>query len=438
MGPMTKRQHGPGLCDCSGQGLACTPAEATGAAVDDGLLRAVFPDRMLRRRLLRTIGAGTLLAALGDLMPLGDLHALAQERRVPEKATLKAGFLPLTCAAPLIIGHERGIYQKHGITLDLVKVPGIALIRDRMLAGELDISQQVMPVALATSAGLGGTVIPTKVLTILNQNGNALVLANRHRDNRDPRNWKGFRFAVPFEQSHQNLQLRAYLASAGLDPDKDVSVRVTPPTEYVSQLRAGSVDGFLGGEPGPQRAVFEGVGFIHLLTKEIWDGHPCCSITATSAWIQQHPNSFLAAFRAAVEAGVLCAASSGREGMAPVLAKPEYLNAPEVVVNQVLTGRYADGLGQVRSVQDRVTYNPFPDYAMAVWLTVQMQRWNMLPAGTDAKALARDVMLATDAQRLMREQGVAAPEAGFGRLTVLGNSFDSNAPEAELRAARGG
>lgn len=430
-------RHGPGLCGCAPGTLGCT-STSLDEGVDRGLLSAVFPDRVLRRRLLRSVGAGSLLAALGDLLPLSDLRALAQEGAAPEKPTIRAGFLPLTCAAPLVIGHERGIYRKHGVTLDLVKVPGVALIRDRMLSGELDISQQVMPVALSTSGGAGGAVIPTRVLTVLNQNGNALVLANRHRDNRDPRNWRGFRFAVPFEQSHQNLQLRAYVANAGLDPDGDIAIRVTPPTEYVSQLRVGSVDGFFGGEPGPQRAVFEGVGFIHLLSKDIWDGHPCCSITATSAWIRQHPNTFLAVFRAALEAGLVCAEPSGRAGMAPVLARPEYVNAPEVVINQVLTGRYADGLGQVRTTADRVTYNPFPDYGMAVWLTVQMQRWNMLSPGTDAKALAREVMLATDAGRLMREAGHAVPEPGFGRLTVLGRPFDSNDPEGELRAVRRG
>lgn len=231
----TPRRHGPGICGCGDVPLGCSPAEAASHAVDSALLR--------------TVGAGTLLAALGDLLPLGGLRALAQDRAAPEKPAIKAGFLPLTCAAPIVIGHERGIYAKHGVTLELIKVPGIALIHDRMLAGELDISQQVMPVALSTSAGVGGAVIPTRVLTVLNQNGNALVLANRHRDNRDPRNWKDFRFAVPFEHAHQNLQLRAYLANAGLDPDRDVSVRVTPPTEYVSQLRAVGADR-VGGEAG--------------------------------------------------------------------------------------------------------------------------------------------------------------------------------------------
>jgi nitrate/nitrite transport system substrate-binding protein len=45
----------------------------------------------------------------------------------------------------------------------------------------------------------------------------------------------------------------------------------------VANLRAGNIDGFLGPDPFNQRAVYEEVGFIHMLTKEIWDGHPCCA-----------------------------------------------------------------------------------------------------------------------------------------------------------------
>jgi NMT1-like family len=99
--------------------------------------------------------------------------------------------------------------------------------------------------------------VPTRILTILNQHGNSLVLAMKHKDNRDPKNWKGFKFAIPFDTSHQAMQLRYYLAQAGLNPDKDVSFRVVPPSEYVSNLRTGNVDGFLGGEPGGQRAVYD-------------------------------------------------------------------------------------------------------------------------------------------------------------------------------------
>ena len=77
--------------------------------------------------------------------------------------------------------------------------------------------------------------------------------------------------------------------------------------------------------------------------------------------------------------------------------KPQYLNAPEVVIEQVLTGRYADGLGAIKEDPGRVDYQPFPHYAAAVWLMVQLRRWNMLKEDIDYKKLAEQVMLTADA-----------------------------------------
>ena len=407
---------------------------ALSSGIDSALLVGLFPEPTLRRSLLKSVGAAALLGALGALLPIDTLKAIAQERRPLEKTKLNVGFLPITCAAPLIYGELLGSYAKEGLDVSLQKIAGIALIRDKMINGELDVSQQVMPVALTMTAGLGGNRQSIKVLTILNQNGNSLVLANKHKDNRDPKNWKGFTFAIPFDQSHQALQLRNYLAAHGLDPDKDVTYRVVPPTEYVSSLRVGSIDGFFGGEPGGQRAVFEGAGFIHLISKDIWDGHPCCSVTAPASWIEQNPNTFIAFYRAIIAASLHVSDPKNRSGMAKVLAQPQYLNAPEVVLEQVISGRYADGLGNIKEDPRRVDYQPFPRYSAAVWLMTQLRRWNMLKEDVDYKKLAEQVMLATDASRIMRESGATPPTIGFDKEVIFGQEFDSGKPEEYLRS----
>jgi nitrate/nitrite transport system substrate-binding protein len=84
------------------------------------------------------------------------------------------------------------------------------------------------------------------VPAIQNINGQAITLANKHKDKRDPKNWKGFKFAVPFDYSMHNYLLRYYLAEHGIDPDTDVQIRSSPPPEMVANLRAGNIDGFLG------------------------------------------------------------------------------------------------------------------------------------------------------------------------------------------------
>ena len=61
-----------------------------------------------------------------------------------------------------------------------------------------------------------------------NINGQAIVLSNEHLDKRDPKQWKGFTFGVPFEYSMHNFLLRYYVAEFGLDPDVRYSNPCSP------------------------------------------------------------------------------------------------------------------------------------------------------------------------------------------------------------------
>ena len=91
---------------------------------------------------------------------------------------------------------------------------------------------------------------------IENINGQAITLAIKHKDKRDPKSWKGLKFAVPFDYSMHNYLLRYYVAEHGIDPDQDIQIRAVPPPEMVANLRADNIDGFLGPDPMNQRAVY--------------------------------------------------------------------------------------------------------------------------------------------------------------------------------------
>src|SRR5208282_694904 len=106
--------------------------------------------------------------ALATILPIATLRAIAQARKPLEKTKINVGFLPITCAAPLIYGENLDLYAKQGLEVSLQKIAGIGIIRDKMINGELDVSQQVMPVALSMTAGVGGTTQSIKVLTICN------------------------------------------------------------------------------------------------------------------------------------------------------------------------------------------------------------------------------------------------------------------------------
>ena len=428
------------LCACGRHAapLACDaapPDDGTGAygeAAEQAVYRAVFPDDATRRGLLSRFGAAAVGGALASVFPLGAAReAMAQAVGVPEKKDLRIGFIPITCATPIIMAHPLGFYQRHGLNVEVVRTAGWAVIRDRAIAREYDAAHMLSPMPLAMSLGVGvAQPIPWAVAAIENTNGQAITLANKHKDRRNPKDWKGFRFAVPFDFSMHNYLLRHYLAENGIDPDRDVQVRSVPPPEMVANLRADNIDGFLGPDPFNQRAVFDGIGFLHLLTKELWDGHPCCAFAVPRAMISEAPNTFAALMRSIVEATAYSAKAENRVEVAKAISGQNYLNQPETVVTQVLTGTYADGLGAVKRDPGRIGFDPFPWHSMAIWIMTQMRRWGQVNRDLDYAAVAAQVFLALDAGKAMAAQGLPVPASPLRTETIMGRSFDPAAPAA--------
>ena len=271
-----------------------------------------------------------------------------------------------------------------------------------------------------------------RVATIQNTNGQAITLHVKHKNRRDPKQWKGFKFAVPFDYSMHNFLLRYYVAEAGLDPDKDIQIRVVPPPEMVANLRAGNLDGYLGPDPFNQRAVYDEVGFLHLLTRDLWAGHPCCAFGTSEAFIKENPNTFAALFRAVLSAAAMARESRNRELIAKAISPQAYLNQPETVVAQVLTGKFADGLGNVRNVPDRADFDPIPWQSMAVWILTQMKRWGYVKGDVNYRQIAEQVFLLTDARKHMKALDQVAPEGQYPKFSVMGKEFDPAKPDAYL------
>jgi nitrate/nitrite transport system substrate-binding protein len=400
------------------------------SVVAEGVLRAIVPQDAARRAFLCTLGTSTALAAIAQFFPLATATELfAQGDGALEKKSLKVGFIPITCATPIIMAHPMGFYARHGLDVEVVKTAGWAVIRDKTLNKEYDAAHMLAPMPVAISLGLGSQPIPFTVPAIENINGQGITLAMKHRDRRDPRQWKGFKFAIPFDYSIHNYLLRYYLAEHGIDPEADVQLRVVPPPEMVANLRADNIDGFLAPDNICQRAIYDGVGFLHILSKEIWDGHPCCAIAVSREFIAQAPNSYAALVRAIVDATAFASKAENRKQIASAIAPANYLNQPEIVLEQVLTGTFADGLGNVKSDPKRVDFDPFPWQSFAVWIMTQMKRWGQIKGDIDYKAIAEQVFLATDTAELMRTMGLSPPASAYKSFTVMGKTFDPAKPD---------
>jgi nitrate/nitrite transport system substrate-binding protein len=402
--------------------------------VEAAVVRAVFPQDRGRRAFLRAVGASTALAAISQVFPLGTAIEAFAQSAAPEKKDLKVGFIPITCATPIIMAHPMGFYSKHGLNVEVVKTAGWAVIRDKTLNKEYDAAHMLSPMPLAITLGAGSNPIPFTMPAVENINGQAITLAVRHRDRRDPRTWKGMKFAVPFDYSMHNYLLRYYVAEHGIDPDTDIQIRAVPPPEMVANLRADNIDGFLGPDPFNQRAVYDGVGFIHLLSKELWDGHPCCALAASREFVTTMPNTYAAVLKAIIDATAFAAKPDNRKEIAAAIAPANYLNQPVTVLEQVLTGSYADGLGSVKTDPKRIDFDPFPWHSFAVWILTQMKRWGQIKGEVDYATVAQQVYLATDAARLMQEVGLTPPTTTTKSFAVMGKAFDPAKPEDYVKS----
>src|SRR6202023_963864 len=397
--------------------------------VASAVMRAVFPGESARRAFLKAVGASTALAALSQLFPLKAATEAFADTGTIEKKDLKVGFIPITCATPIIMAHPMGFYSKYGLNVEVIKTAGWAVIRDKTLNKEYDAAHMLSPMPLAITLGAGSNPIPYTMPAVENINGQAITLSIKHKDKNDPKLWKGFKFAVPFDYSMHNYLLRYYVAEHGIDHDQDIQIRAVPPPEMVANLRADNIDGFLGPDPFNQRAVYDGVGFIHLLSKELWEGHPCCAFAASREFVTTMPNTYAALLKAIIDATAFASKPENRKQIAEAIAPANYLNQPVTVVEQVLTGTFADGLGNVKTDAKRIDFDPFPWESFAVWILTQMKRWGKTKGGVDYKNVGGQVFLATDTAKLMKEAGLTPPASTSKTFAVMGKPFDPDKPE---------
>ena len=314
-----------------------------------------------------------------------------------EKRELDVAYIPIICSAPLLYAASHGYFAKHGLKVELTPASGWSGVKDLMAYGQVDAAHMLSPMPLACSLGIDGRRADIRLAAVQNVNGQALALSKRHEGIRDVRDMKGMTFGVPYHFSMHYYLLCTFLAEHGVNPLKDVTIKEVAPPRMPYYLEKGWVDGVFAPEPFNQIPVHRGTGFIHTLSKEIWNGHPCCSFAMGQDFIDRHPNTYRAMLQSVLEAELALhrASPDERRAVAAELAAPGFLNIPDDVepIQDALSGEYPDGLGNDRVDHDRIDFvpHPWPDYA--TWMLTQMQRWNQLRRQVDYREIAEGVLV---------------------------------------------
>ena len=202
--------------------MQCEPIETASedkryeGVVASAVMRAMFPKDAARRAFLKSVGASTALAAISQFFPLGTATEVFGQGAPLEKKDLKVGFIPITCATPIIMAHPMGFYTKHGLNVEVIKTAGWAVIRDKTLNKEYDAAHMLSPMPLAISLGVGSNAIPYTAPAIENINGQAITLADQAQGQAQSEGLEGLqvRGAVRLFDA----QLSAALLSRGARP----------------------------------------------------------------------------------------------------------------------------------------------------------------------------------------------------------------------------
>ncbi|MGR4862770.1 CmpA/NrtA family ABC transporter substrate-binding protein [Caulobacter sp. LARHSG274] len=318
-------------------------------------------------------------------------------------ADLKLGFIPLTDCAPLVVAKAQGFFAEEGLEVALSREVSWATIRDKVTVGALDGAHMLAPMALAAGLNDGAATGPMLAPLALNLNGGgitvstALALALRDIDPEgmaaspvsarplarliEFRRTQGaalLTFAVVYPHSMHNYALRYWLAEAGIDPDRDVRLVVTPPPRMVEHLGSGDIDGFCVGAPWNAAAVSEGLGELLIKASEFWAGGPDKVFGLTAAWAARHPDELRAALRALIRAAAWADEPGNHAELVALLARPDYVGAePELLARalkrEIVFHQAAAGL---------------PRREHALWFLSQMVRWGQVDGDLDLGAVA--------------------------------------------------
>jgi nitrate/nitrite transport system substrate-binding protein len=278
-----------------------------------------------------------------------------------EKRSLRIGYTPLCDCAPLVAAHELGLFAEHGLDVSLERQSSWATSRDLLRIGALDAAHMLAPAPIAAwMRGDGGVIAPMA----LSLNGNTIALSltlfaqameaepsadsdfravpralKRIAETRAAAGGEPLRFAAVFADSSHHIDLRRWLASGGVDLERDVRIGIVPPGEMEHFLQRGLIDGFCVGEPWGSLAVARGAGRIVATSYDLWSNRIEKVLAAGSQFAHENPNALDSLLQALIRAGQWVDAPENRAAMASLLVHGGYIDAPIEVVRRSLTGR---------------------------------------------------------------------------------------------------
>lgn len=410
-----------------------------------------------RRSVIRGLaGSASILALARAAFPSG---AFAQGKG-PETTKARIGFIALTDSAPLMVAKEKGLFAKYGMPdVEVLKQASWGGTRDNLVlgggSGGIDGAHILTPMPYMIHSGRivqNNQPVPMAMLARLNTNGQAVSVSKALMPvgaKLDSSPLKAAfaakgnnKVAMTFRGGTHDLWIRYWLAAGGIDPEKDVETIVVPPPQMVANMKVGTMDAFCVGEPWNDQLVNQGLGYTACQTGEIWKDHPEKSFAMRADFVAANPIAATALTSAVIEAQKWCDVDANKEELAGILGKRAWFNVPpaDILPRSLGNVNYGDGRKvensplRMKFFADHASY-PFRSHEL--WFLTEDQRWGIMPADLDTKALIGAVNREDLWRAAAAQAGVSAAEmpvgTSRGKETFFdGKVFDPEAPATYL------
>ena len=405
-----------------------------------------------RRTFIRRAGGASMAAGLMAGLPSGWSGGVYADDS-PETPNMRFGMIALTDCSPIVIAHEMGYFKKFGINSVVSKEASWAVIRDKLTLGENHATHMLIGMPLASTMGLAGSPVKPMVIPwLLNRNGQAITLnnklkaagvktakdvkplADKARAAGDP-----LAFAMTFPAGTHAMWIRYWLASGGINPDKDVSLITIPPPQMVANMKVDKMEGFCVGEPWNLRAIADGIGYTVITTQQMWKDHPEKVCAFTEEFATRNPRTVKAVLKALHLASVELDNLENRKKFAEIVSRPTYINCPPGIITDRLLGKYDYGDGRTEQDPNYMIFSDrgcnYPDPLFASWYLSQFRRWGLARQAPDYAGIVKRVMRPDIYMEAMKELGAAPKITPAQKITMWdGSVFDGKDPERYARS----
>lgn len=251
-------------------------------------------------------------------------------------ATAAASSAPVTSKAPdkilvadaktthhlnLYVAKEKGLFQKYGLDVEIIRVDDNAAARDAVVAGKADIFWSCPTVAIAAIAGGA----PIKMIAQVKKPCTSVLVVSADSPIKTVNDLKGKRIAGISPSCEAVISI----TKAAKEANAEFTLEKLAGGPALAALEARQVDGAILEEPQVSIAELKG---YKVLLRGISDDIPCRTINARNGILASHPDALKRFVQAVGEANILILQNPTAPDIVDIAA--EYTGAPrDAIIN---------------------------------------------------------------------------------------------------------